>query len=102
MTSTDSAASGDSPETCRGLILRGRVQGVGFRWWAREAAAQVGVRGIIRNLSDGSVQVLAAGSPDLVDDFLAAMRAGPRNARVDAAEEIPCREPLPRGFHIRF
>ncbi len=98
----DTAGAGNAQEASRGLILRGRVQGVGFRWWVREAALQVGVRGTVRNLSDGAVEVLVAGSADLVTDFLDRVRQGPPNARVESALEIPCREPLPQGFRIRF
>ncbi|MEE8520631.1 MAG: acylphosphatase [Gemmatimonadota bacterium] len=87
-------------ETRRAFILFGRVQGVGFRWWARTTAAALGLRGTVRNLPDGSVEVRVAGSPKRVDDFVHALRSGPPQARVDAIRDIPVRQLPPAGFRI--
>lgn len=82
------------------FLLRGRVQGVGFRWWTRGIAVERGLRGIVRNLPDGSVEIHVAGARPAVEAFMAEVRIGPRNARVVSAEEIPCREGLPEPFTI--
>ena len=75
----------------RGARLRitGRVQGVGYRAWAIETAARLGLRGWVRNRRDGSVEALFAGPPDLVSRMIALCRRGPASARVDAVEEEP-------------
>lgn len=52
------------------LTVSGRVQGVGFRWWAQGVARQLGLAGRVRNLSDGRVEVLAQGDPDAVRTML--------------------------------
>ena len=85
-----------------GLVLRGRVQGVGFRWWTREAAGLLGLRGTVRNRSDGSVEVHVAGRARRVRKFAAMLRSGPPHARVDRVEEIPCDPVLPPDFQVRF
>ncbi|RMG11476.1 MAG: acylphosphatase [Planctomycetota bacterium] len=68
-------------------VVRGRVQGVAFRYSAREVAAGLGLRGWIRNLPDGRrVETVFEGSPAAVEAFLAWLRRGPPRARVDAVE----------------
>jgi acylphosphatase len=69
------------------LRLTGRVQGVGFRWFTRQAARELGLAGRVRNLPDGSVEVLAAGTPDELSAFRETLRQGPRGARVQTVEE---------------
>ena len=68
------------------VVARGRVQGVGFRWFVRERARRVGVDGWVRNCPDGSVELLASGASDSVDALMQAVRSGPTGARVDAVE----------------
>lgn len=88
-------------EVRRAVRLTGRVQGVGFRWWTRQTAGQMGVRGTVRNAVDGSVEVRFAGPADAVDRFLEALRAGPAYARVDHLEETaPGGDDLPATFEI--
>jgi acylphosphatase len=72
-------------------VVRGRVQGVGFRYAARLQATKLGVGGFARNLPDGGVELEAEGSPGAVEEFLAWSERGPIGARVDAldAEDIP-------------
>lgn len=69
------------------LIVRGRVQGVGFRYTAREAASECGVAGWVRNLPDGSVEIVAQGSQDAVTRMRQWARRGPRSAVVGSLHE---------------
>jgi len=78
--------------------IRGRVQGVGFRWFARDEAMRGGVSGWVRNRRDGSVEAQLHGQDAAVDDILAALRRGPRSARVDAVEATEIRAEPPAGF----
>jgi acylphosphatase len=89
-------------KVARRYVITGRVQGVGFRWFAHDAAAREGVHGWVRNLADGSVEVVAEGEQASVDSLEAAVRRGPSSARVERfdVEEIA---PAARtaGFEIR-
>ncbi len=80
--------------------LIGRVQGVGFRWWTRREARRLGVRGTVRNLPDGSVEIQAAGEPDGLDRFARAVRAGPPGARVDEVRPAPEAPDMPSDFRV--
>lgn len=71
------------------LTVRGQVQGVGFRWFVREAARRAGLAGWVRNLPDGSVELKAAGSDQGVAYLLSVVRRGPEHARVDEVSEVP-------------
>jgi acylphosphatase len=71
----------------RRWLIRGRVQGVGFRYFAQHSAACLDLTGYARNLDDGSVEVYAAGPPDKLSDFAARLHQGPRWADVRAVEE---------------
>jgi len=82
------------------FVLQGRVQGVGFRWWARRSALRLGVRGTVRNRADGSVEVQAAGPPDSLEAFVEAIRVGPPRARVDAMRPITPTPDLPADFRV--
>jgi acylphosphatase len=85
----------------RAYRLNGRVQGVGFRWWTRQTASELGVRGTVRNARDGSVEIRAEGDAPLLDRFEDRLRDGPPAARVVRLErEEPGREELPAGFEI--
>ena len=72
----------------RRYVLRGRVQGVGFRWFVEREAHILGIAGWVRNKSDGSVEVLAMGSPEQLAGLRSRLREGPRAARVDDVEEF--------------
>lgn len=90
-------------EEARQWILTGRVQGVGFRYFAKRAADRLGVRGWVRNRADGSVEVRVAGSPQVLDLFREELRRGPAGARVAHIQEEMLPDPPPgRGFEIRF
>lgn len=86
---------------CLRLHIRGRVQGVWFRGFARERAVALGLEGHARNLPDGSVEVLAQGEPAALEALAAACCEGPPSARVEEVrrEEESVRADL-EGFHV--
>jgi acylphosphatase len=69
------------------FLVKGRVQGVGFRWFVQREAAEIGLRGWVRNTDDGHVEVLAAGEPDQLEDLQLALARGSRGSRVDEVIE---------------
>ena len=83
-----------------GFRVKGRVQGVGFRWWARRMAAGLGLRGVVLNHMDGSVEVHAGGDEESVALFAAHLSQGPPGARVDGVERFPSERSLPSEFVI--
>jgi acylphosphatase len=84
------------------LEVRGRVQGVGFRWFVVEKAQQLKVAGWVRNNADGHVEVAAAGPTDAIARLESAVKAGPRAARIDEVRVLPPlpTEALPSPFEI--
>lgn len=70
------------------LLLRGRVQGVGFRYFTLRLAQRFGIVGRVRNLRDGSVEVLAAGPEAALARFRQELGQGPAGARVTGVEEL--------------
>ena len=83
------------------LVVSGRVQGVGFRWFAREAARRHRLAGWVRNSADGSVELEVSGDEGGIRELLATIREGPPGARVEAVrEEAASAEPLPQPFAI--
>ena len=85
----------------RAWVVRGRVQGVGFRWWTARAAGELDLGGTVRNLGDGSVEVHACGPAAALDAFEATLRAGPHGARVDGLERVEP-DPLVREREFRI
>jgi acylphosphatase len=69
--------------------IRGRVQGVGYRYWLEQQAIARGLEGWVRNRRDGSVEALFAGRADVVSAMIASCRHGPGSARVEAIAEEP-------------
>jgi acylphosphatase len=69
-------------------IVRGRVQGVGFRWFVVRAAAGLGLDGWVLNRADRSVELVAEGPPDRLDELLALVRQGPPGSSVEAVEVV--------------
>jgi acylphosphatase len=67
--------------------VRGRVQGVGFRWWTRSRALELGLVGWARNTADGRVEVVAEGEREACDRLLAVLRGGATPGRVEAVVE---------------
>jgi acylphosphatase len=83
------------------LLIDGRVQGVGYRWFARQAGRELGLTGKVRNLPDGRVEVHAAGDPEQLARFVDRLREGPPAARVrEIAEEELATVPDWEGFDI--
>src|SRR6059058_489360 len=67
--------------TARRFVVRGRVQGVGFRWFVEREAHMLGVYGWVRNNPDGSVEVLATGTREQLSGLRSRLQNGPRAAR---------------------
>ncbi len=83
------------------VVVRGRVQGVGFRWHVRERARSLGLSGRVRNRPDGSVEVEAEGSVEALESLREVLRDGPPGAQVRDLEEIGGdTEQLPSPFTI--
>ena len=84
------------------LLVNGRVQGVGFRWFVREAARQHRLAGWVRNRPDGSVELEASGDDTGFRQFIETIRQGPPGARVDDVRELTSNhaETLPQPFTI--
>ena len=76
-----------SGSAARNYIVKGRVQGVGFRAFAQHAAENLGVRGWARNRGDGSVEVYAVGTPEQLAEFSGYLWKGPRMADVRHVDE---------------
>lgn len=72
---------------CR-VVVRGRVQGVGFRWFVRERARELGLAGCVCNRTDGSVEVQAEGDQAAVESLLGSLRTGPNGAQVLGLEML--------------
>jgi acylphosphatase len=64
------------------LIVSGLVQGVGYRYFAARKARSYGVKGFVKNLADGTVEVVAEGEKGLIDEFIKDLRRGPISAHV--------------------
>jgi len=75
-------------DTVRRVIIRGLVQGVGFRAFVEYAAHDFGLAGWVRNRRDGAVEAVFAGPAETVRAMIEACRRGPRGARVDMVEEF--------------
>jgi len=74
-------------QSIRHVVIRGRVQGVGYRAWTEYTARDHGLEGWVRNRRDGGVEAVFAGPPGTVAAMIEACRRGPPGARVDAIEE---------------
>ena len=74
-------------DVIRHIVIRGRVQGVGFRAWTEYTALERGLQGWVRNRRDGSVEALLVGPPDVVAAMIEACKEGPRGARVESVDQ---------------
>jgi acylphosphatase len=83
----------------RKFLISGEVQGVGYRYFAQRASARHQVRGYVKNLEDGRVEVLAEGSARSVDGFRLDLAAGPTYSRVGTIEELVLE---PSGLYPSF
>jgi acylphosphatase len=84
-------------------LIKGRVQGVGFRWFVHREAAPLNLRGWVRNTEDGHVEVVAAGTEKDLAELTKAMHKGSRGSRVDAVLVQQLAESEAEGlgpFHI--
>ena len=83
-------------------LVRGRVQGVGFRWFAMREATRLNVKGYVRNLPDGSVEVCAQGTCAALDALEAALAKGPPAGRIGSVEkqELPHETDMGNSFEI--
>lgn len=81
----------------------GLVQGVGFRYFARQTARRLNLQGYVRNQEDRSVEVVAEGEKRALDQFLAQLKQGPSAATVESvdAKWLPSRHTF-RSFEVRF
>jgi acylphosphatase len=83
------------------VVVRGRVQGVGFRWFVREEARRLDVAGWVRNRADGCVEVAAEGADDSIEALRQALRHGPPGAAVASVDDVDdALDPLVRPFTI--
>jgi acylphosphatase len=80
------------------LLISGRVQGVGYRYWAVNTARGLALDGWVRNLTDGRVEILALGGADRIGDLENACHAGPRAARVTGVARSEADDDGSRGF----
>ncbi len=84
-------------------LVRGYVQGVNFRWYTRQQASRLGLGGYVRNRADGSVEVVAEGSRENLEQLLTWLHRGPSLAsveRVDVSWEEPTHEFS--SFEVRY
>jgi acylphosphatase len=89
-------------EACKAFKVHGRVQGVGFRWWAQHQARVLELRGIVRNCADGTVEIAFAGTQESVKEMCVRLKDGPGSATVTELLELDPPGRLPADFRIGF
>jgi acylphosphatase len=82
------------------VVISGRVQGVGYRYWLAGEARRGGIRGWARNAADGSVEAVLAGDDAAVEALIARCRDGPRAAHVTGVARERAPDPGGEGFRI--
>jgi acylphosphatase len=101
MPSGERSAKGKTAgKTARTWLVRGRVQGVGYRYFAQRAAADLGLTGHVRNLDDGRVEVYAVGQPAQLDELAGLLHRGPRWSEVTGVDEMDA--PVRQGSEFRI
>ena len=90
------------PVVTRHLVVRGLVQGVGYRWSMVQAARQLGVHGWVRNRRDGSVEALAAGEAGAVEALIRWAHEGPAGAQVDTVDAVAAADGMRDGWTDGF
>lgn len=78
------------------LVVKGRVQGVGFRYFTQQKATRLGIVGFVRNLVDGCVEIEAEGAVEDMEIFLGEINRGPSSARVTQVEQ----QALPKQIEL--
>lgn len=86
MSAANSMGKGETT-VAKTFLISGRVQGVGFRFFAERWANQLGIRGYVKNLWDGKVEVYAVGDARSLEEFKRRLTEGPRSAQVSGVEE---------------
>ena len=89
-------------ESSRAFKVRGRVQGVGFRWWAQHLARSLGLKGTVCNCADGPVEITFRGAAEAVTEMSARLEFGPGAAHVAGLEELEPPDEFPSDFCITF
>ncbi|MDZ7719687.1 MAG: acylphosphatase [Balneolaceae bacterium] len=74
--------------TSKHLIISGRVQGVGFRYFTYKTAKKLNIKGWVKNLQDGTVETVFTGSPENVYNMMEELKEGPASAKVQNVEEV--------------
>lgn len=84
-------------------LIRGAVQGVGFRWFVMREAHRLRLHGWVSNLPDGTVEVMADGPAPLLGELQRALARGPSTAKVSSVEniDVPHDVVIPNSFHIK-
>ena len=88
-----------TPLAVKHFLIKGRVQGVGFRWFVHREAAELGLRGWVKNTDEGHVELVAAGPEADLAELTVALHKGSRGSRVDAVlvHELEDAEAQPLG-----
>lgn len=86
--------------TCRHFRIQGRVQGVFFRQSTQTEAMRLGLKGYVRNLADGSVEVVACGTPEALAEFETWLYRGPPMARVEQVSRTDTAESFYTTFEV--
>lgn len=100
MSSYNNAVPRNESVSAKRYFVRGRVQGVGFRWFVEKCANNIGVRGWTRNLDDGRVEVYAVGTRAELDQLSSFLHKGPAASEVRGVEEAEAELEKVSGFYI--
>jgi acylphosphatase len=85
------------------IVVHGRVQGVGYRYFARAQAQSLGIRGCVRNLVGGGVEAVAVGPAEVVAQFVERLRVGPAGGSVGECQVVTLDQPQTyRDFQITY